>query len=243
MMVILVSGLSFAGFLMTKMLGSSRGTWLTGIAGGFASSTAVAWTFSQRSKETKNPNLATDYAIGIIAASSIMFPRILVEVYVVNSSLLNELLIPISILFVIGFLSAFITYKMAEEHDGSDEVEIENPLNFSVAVKFGILYGLILLLVKFAGDQYGTTGIYLASVISGITDVDAITISMAELAKDETQKEAAATAIILAALSNTIVKFTIAFLAGSLLLRKKVVIGFGSILLAGVILLLIRLIF
>ena len=242
-MVILVSGLSFAGFLLTKILGSSRGTWLTGLAGGLASSTAVAWTFSQRSNETKKINLASDYAIGIIAASSIMFPRILVEVYVVNKELLNLLIIPVLIMFAVGVISAFIIYKSATKHEESDEVEIENPLNFSVALKFGLLYAIILLVFEFAADQFGTAGIYIASIIAGITDVDAITISMAELARDETKKTSAANAIILASISNTVVKFAIAFIAGSLALKKKVAIGFGSILATGIVIILIRLIF
>lgn len=240
MMVILVSGLSFLGFLMIKILGSRKGTWLTGVAGGFASSTAVAWTFSQRSKEIKKENPATDFAIGIIAASSIMFPRILFEIYVVNKSLLNDLLLPLLLLSITGFTSAFIIYKINDNHEDTDEVEIENPLNLSVAIKFGILYALILLLVQFAYEQFGATGIYIASVISGITDVDAITISMAKLARNTTQRETASNAIILAALSNTIVKFAIAFFAGSLALRKKVSVGFGAILFLGIVLLLIR---
>lgn len=242
-MVILVSGLSFAGFLMVKIMGSSKGTWLTGAAGGLASSTAVAWTFSQRSRENKKNNLATDYAIGIIVASSIMFPRILVEIYVVNRDLLSELMLPLVLLFFVGVGAAFFIYKMTKEHDGSDEVEIENPLNFSVALKFGLLYAVILLFVQFASDQFGTAGIYVASVISGITDVDAITISMSELAKNQEHRDAAATAILLAAISNTIVKFAIALFAGSLVLKKRVSVGFGAILLAGLILLLWRLFF
>lgn len=231
-MVILVSGISLAGYLLSKILGDKKGTILGGIVGGFASSTAVSLSFSKRSKENKSSS-AFPLAVGIIAACTIMFPRVLVEVYAINRELVYHLWIPMAIITAAGVGAAFFIYKKQKNKDEEQEMKLNNPLNFSVAVKFALIYAVIMWLVKFAGDRFGETGTYIASIISGLTDMDAISISMAKMARTDKNYELATNAILLAAMSNTIVKFCIALFIGSVSLKKIVSAGFAAILLAG----------
>jgi uncharacterized membrane protein (DUF4010 family) len=230
-MVILVSGISLAGYLLSKILGN-KGTILAGIVGGLASSTAVALSFSRRSKEDPSTP-AFFYAMGIIAASTIMFPRVLLEVYALNRPLFMDLWIPVAIITAAGFSAAFLIYKTTSEKRDTGEMTLENPLNFGVAIKFALVYAAILWFVKFASDQFGTSGTYIASIISGVTDVDAITISMAKMARGSENNDLAVNSILLATLSNTTVKLIIALSVGSASLRKTVLMGFGAIFITG----------
>ncbi len=97
-----------------------------------------------------------------------------------------------------------------------------------------------MLLVKFTEDYYGSSGLYVASLISGMTDVDAITLSMAKMSHGSIDNSVAINSILIAALSNTAVKFSIAFFAGSKLLKKHISIGFGVIFLVGLLVLALR---
>lgn len=230
-MVILVSGISLAGYLLSKTLGDKKGTLVGGIVGGIVSSTATSLSLSRRSRE--NPSIpAIHFAVGIIAASTIMFPRVLIEVYAINPALVMHLWIPMAIICAAGALAAFLIYKKAGKESDGAEMKLRNPLNFNVAIQFALIYAAILWLVKFASDRFGDTGIYIASVISGLTDMDAISISMAKMSRSDQNYDLATNAILLAAMSNTLVKFGIALVVGSVSLRKTVSFGFGAILLS-----------
>jgi uncharacterized membrane protein (DUF4010 family) len=109
-MVILVSGTSLVGYMIAKMLGN-KGTLLAGVVGGLVSSTSVALTFSRRSKEASGAS-SFFYAMGIISACTIMFPRVLFEVFVVNQDLAKQLWLPILIITLAGFGAAFFIYKL-----------------------------------------------------------------------------------------------------------------------------------
>lgn len=233
-MVILVSAISLAGYLLSKMLGN-RGTILTGIVGGLASSTAVALSLSRQSKQNNSVPPAY-FAIGIIAASTIMFPRVLLEVYALNRELFAYLWAPIALITGAGLITAWLLFRAHRNSgDHKGEMKLNNPLNFSTAIKFALIYAGILWLVKFSNEQFGASGTYIASVISGLTDVDAITISMAKMARSSEDHNMAANAILLAALSNTIVKFAIALTLGAAPLKKLVSIGYGVIFAAGLV--------
>jgi uncharacterized membrane protein (DUF4010 family) len=231
-MVVLVSGTSLVGYMIAKVLGN-KGTLVAGIVGGLVSSTSVALTFSKRSKNTKQGGASFYYAVGIISACTIMFPRILFEVFIVNRNLAQQLWIPVVIISLAGFGAAFLSYRINKGKADAEELPIENPLNFGTAIKFAILYAAIQWVVKYCTETFGDNGTYLAGAISGITDVDAITLSMAKMASANDNSMLAINTILLAALSNTIVKFIIALSLGSKELRKPIVIGFASILIAG----------
>ena len=230
-MVVLVSGTSLAGYMIAKIVGHT-GTWVAGLVGGLVSSTSVALTFSRRSKES-GPGSAFFFAMGIIGACTIMFPRILFEVYIVNASLAKQLWLPIGLITLGGLGAAFLIYKLKKGKADSGDLELKNPLNFGTALKFALLYAGIQWLVKFSSEEFGDSGTYAAGAISGLTDVDAITLSMARMSKGGEAANLALNTIILAALSNTVVKFIIVLVTGSAELRKTTSIGFASIFLIG----------
>lgn len=227
-MVILVSGVSLVGYLIAKVVGH-KGTMLAGVIGGLVSSTAVALTFSRRSKEAKGDAGTFYFAMAIISACTIMFPRILVEVYVVNQQLAGHLWVPIALLSLTGFGAAYYIYKrhVKESRDGT--VPLSNPLNFGTALKFALFFAAVLLLVKYSSETFGDRGTYIAAAISGITDVDAITLSMAKLARGSGDTSLARNTILLAALSNTLVKLGIVLVVGSRSLVRVSLIGFLAI--------------
>lgn len=231
-MVILVSGTSLIGYLVAKFVGN-KGTMLSGMVGGLVSSTAVSLTFSRRSKTGDHQSADFYYAMGILSACTIMFPRILFEVFVVNSQLAQQLWIPITAISLAGFGAAFYLYKRHHEKEETETLPLKNPLNFGTAVKFALFFAAVLLLVKYSSENFGDKGTYIAGAISGVTDVDAITLSMAKLAKNSGDNAVAINTILLAALSNTLVKFCIVLALGSRSLLKISAPGFLAVFLTG----------
>jgi uncharacterized membrane protein (DUF4010 family) len=232
-MVILVSGMSLVGYMVSKVLGN-KGTALAGIIGGLVSSTSISLTFARRSKARGAESSAFYYAIGIIGACTIMFPRILFEVYIVNRSLAKLLWIPVTLIMLAGAVAAFIIYKRKKGKTDSKDVPLKNPLEFSTAIKFALFFAAIQWLVAYANENFGNNGTYLAGALSGVTDVDAITLSMAKMAKNPQNTALAIHTILIAALSNTLVKFFIVMTVGSKELKRIALIGFAAIFITGI---------
>lgn len=231
-MVLLVSGTSLVGYMIAKFMGQ-RGTVLAGLIGGFVSSTSISLAFSRKSKEVKSKSSSFFYAVGIILACTIMFPRILFEVYIVNANLASQLHIPIIIITCAGFGTAILIYKSENGNHTNNEIALKNPLDLLTALKFALLFAAIQWLVKYASIQFGDNGFYLAGAVSGITDVDAITLSMAKIEKVGGSTQIAIQTILIAALSNTLVKFLIVIVLGSADLRKTAFWGFFAIFISG----------
>lgn len=232
LMVVLISGISFLGYILYKFLGSRRGVGLTGLLGGLASSTATTLSFAGRSK--KGSHLAKPFALAITIAWTVMFARVLIEVGVVYSPLLSHLWVPMAAAGIVGLV--FIGYLyFAPRADDQEEVTISNPFELRPAITFGLLYGLILVVARAAQLYFSETGIYLSSIVSGVADVDAITLSMAELSRSgNLELPTAARAIILAVMANTLVKGAIVVSTGSIQLRRTMIPGILAILAAGI---------
>ncbi len=232
LMVVFISGISFLGYVAIKIVGPEQGIGLTGFLGGLVSSTAVTLSFSERSK--REPELSKPFALAITVAWTVMFARVLVEVGVVYQPLLKFVWLPITASGVVGLLYCaylFFSQRTAEKAD----VEFSNPFDLLSAIKFGLLYGLVLLISRAAQMYLGDAGLYISSIISGVADVDAITLSMAELSRNDLiEMPKAALAIVLATLSNTTIKGGIALAMGGKALRKPLSLGIGAILIVGI---------
>lgn len=232
--IVLVSGIGFVGYILMKYLGTDRGILLTSILGGLVSSTFVTFTFSKKSKET--PELSKNYAVGILAAATIMVIRVFLLVFIFNKAMLVGLIIPLFIVLLTAFGIALFFYN---SHFGKpqtiDKIVLGDPLNIKNAVFFGVFYMGILLLVSYANHIYGAKGIYVSSAISALTDIDAIAISVSKLGGTTMNFLIAQNAILLAVLSNTVVKIGIAVFTGSKALKKYVLIGYGCIFIAGIV--------
>jgi uncharacterized membrane protein (DUF4010 family) len=232
-MVVLISAINFLGYLLIKLVGPRRGIGLTGVLGGVASSTAVTLSFAQRSRE--KPALARAFALAVIVAWTMMFPRVLLEVAVVNRSLLMQLWPPIVGAGLVGLLYSGYLY-MAPHADEGEDVAFSNPFALGPAVKFGLLYAGVLLVSRSAEMTLGNTGVYLSSVAAGLADVDAITLSVAELSRVAGGLDlvVAERAIVLAAMANTAVKGGIVLATGSRSLRRALWPAFLLILVTGI---------
>ncbi|MEX1021105.1 MAG: DUF4010 domain-containing protein [Litorilinea sp.] len=236
LMVVFISGISFASYVLMKVVSAGAGIGLTGLLGGLVSSTAVTLSLSQRSKTQEV--FARSIALALIAAWTVMIPRILLQAGIVNIDLLQTLTIPLAVMGV--SLLAYVGYLLFTRGEGDeDQVEVQNPFELKPAFIFGFIYGLILLLSRTAETYFGTTGIYVSSIIAGIADLNAITLTMAELSQPlgNLAPGVAAEAITLAVISNTVVKTILVFSAGSRALFRLVlpalviviVVGGGAI--------------
>jgi len=231
LMVVFISGISFLGYVAIKIVGPEQGIGITGFLGGMVSSTAVTLSFSERSN--REPDLSRPFVLAITVAWTVMFARVLIEVGVVNASLLSKVWLPITLAGLIGLLYCAYLFFMQRTVEKGD-VQFSNPFDLMPAIKFGLLYALVLLISRTAQMYLGDTGLYLSSILSGVADVNAITLSMAELSKTNVLgMDTAALAIVLATMSNTLVKGGIALLTGSATLRKTLIPVIIMILIAG----------
>lgn len=240
LMVVLISGLNFASYVLVKVVGQEHGIPLTGILGGLVSSTAVTLGFSQRSRH--EPGQSSSFALGILMAWTVMFFRVLIAVAVINADLARRLSLGVGILGAVSLLScAFLFTRRGSGEKGSVKSG-SNPFELGEAVKFGLLFGLVTLIAKAAEVYLGSAGLYLAGAVAGLTDVDAIALSMANLAdQDENLLGVAARTILIAVLSNTVTKTSMAVSVGAPELRKAIlpfavlllVAGAGAVFLVG----------
>ncbi|MEQ8707176.1 MAG: MgtC/SapB family protein [Phaeodactylibacter sp.] len=221
--------LNFVGYFLARFF-QDRSTMLTGILGGLASSTATAWYFSRRVGKGKGNG--SQEAAAVVLASSIMFPRLLVWPALLNWELFKALALPIMVLGLLGALVSWYLFRSAPHDELSASPEPGNPLNFREALVFTLIYTGIQLGVGYASEQLGETGVYWAAAISGFADVDAITVSMSEYGYASRRLEVAAVATVLAAFSNTMVKYGFCLAFGNRTMRRKSTLGFAVILLA-----------
>lgn len=236
LMVVFVSGIGFSGYVLMKILGPSQGVNLMGILGGLASSTATTISFSSASREY--PHMAHHYARAVVLASTIMFPRVLFLIAVIYPPLALKVVIPFVLMLVTGVIYIFVIQKnkLTETDTIHPVYKITNPLKLSTAIKFGLLFSLVLIVVEYSQRFLGSSGVYLASFVTGLTDVDAISLSVTRLAQSkQLSSDVAGIAVIIAALMNTVAKGAISYFSGTQELRSSVVKAFILMLLAGVI--------
>ena len=231
LMVALIAGISFSGYVAIRLLGPRRGLGVTGLVGGLASSTAVTLTFSSRAREA--PALRTACALAVVLASSIMFARVLVEVAVVNARLLALVAAPIAAMGIAGLTASWILWRRSGGGGGSPDIELSNPFELSSAIKLALVFAAVLLGAKAATEYLGAKGSYLAAVIGGTTDVDAVTLSIASLANGGLSEKVAATSIYLGTVSNTLVKAGMATVVGGWEFGRLIIMAFAALLMAG----------
>ncbi len=234
LVVILTSGVGFLGYVLMRVLGANKGILLTGIIGGLVSSTMVTWVFSKKSKEQSPLNAL--YTSAILAACTIMVVRVFLWVFLFNKALLAGLTLPLSILFLTAAGATVYFYLRDKKENGHDaNMPLGKPLELTNALWFGVLYVGILLVISYANDYLGNEGIYITSGIAGLSDVDAITISVSKMSAISISVSTAQNAILLATLANTVAKFAIALWASSKEMRKHVLFGYGLIFVAALV--------
>ena len=233
LMVVFISGINFVGYLAIKFVGPERGIGLTGLLGGLVSSTGVTLGFSERSNRASS--LAKPFALAIMISWTVMFARVLVEVGVLNLELLRLVWVPIAAAGAVGLLYC-VYLHLSQRTTEKDTQEFSNPFDLVAAIKFGLLYALILLVARAAQLYFGDTGVYISSLLSGLADVDAITISLAQLSDAGTvSMTVAAQSIVIATIANTIAKGAIVIIGGASVLKRALLPGMLMVLLTAIV--------
>ena len=232
LMVVFISGISFLGYILMKIVGSRVGIGLTGFLGGLASSTAVTLSFSQRSKLQEK--LAKPFALAITIAWTMMFSRVLIEVAAINPELFESIWLPLVVAGILGLGYCVFLY-FSQKSDEEGDVTLANPFELGPALKFGLIYAGILLISRTAQLYLGEIGILVSSLLVGLADVDAITLSVARLSQSAGGLEisTASHAIILATMANTVTKGALVLATGSRGLRRAILPAFILMLAAG----------
>ncbi|GLR15734.1 MgtC/SapB family protein [Portibacter lacus] len=237
MMVVLIVGISLVGYFIYKWLGKKAGTISNGILGGLISSTATTVTFA---RQTNGKNSVSSLAAFIIlVASAVSMIRVLLEVLAVTPHNFAVIAPPIIIEILVMVLLAGGLYYYNSKESVEELPEPDNPAQFKSALIFGALYGIILLGVAAAKDYLGQEGLYIITIISGLTDVDAITLSLSNtLNRGEIEASFAWKLILIASLSNLLFKGILAAVLGSKKLGIYVSILFGISIIAGIVIVL-----
>ncbi len=237
LMTILIAALSFVGYVAIKATGENRGILLTGIAGGLVSSTAVTLSLARLARES--PGHTRLLVAGMLVASATMIGRVLVIVGFANVDTLLRILNPLvaaGAVLVLGTIA--LMRNTQQQSDEKNGIEIRNPFDPLTVLKLGVLLTVLLLATKLATLKTGATGAYALACISGLVDVDAISLSMARLGGGTISVATAANGILLAIAVNTISKSALAWFSGGattgrlMLLISTFAIGAASIVFA-----------
>jgi uncharacterized membrane protein (DUF4010 family) len=235
-LVILIAALSLVGYVATRALGPQRGTALTGLSGGLVSSTAVTLAFARQSREEGGKS---DDALagGLLLAWAVMGVRIVVIAAVLFAPLVRPLLLPFGAMTVVtlGAAALFLRRAHAQEPAAAGEVALKNPFSLTSATKFGLLFAVVLVVVAAVERYFPGRGYYVVAALAGLPDVDAITLSMAGLARGGgVDLATAAGALVVAALANTFLKCGMVVATASGRLRRSMVTVTGALVLVGV---------
>jgi uncharacterized membrane protein (DUF4010 family) len=235
-LVILIAALSLVGYVATRALGPQRGTALTGLSGGLVSSTAVTLAFAKQSHEEGGK---TDDALagGLLLAWAVMGVRVVVIVAVVFAPLATALLLPFGAMTVVtlGAAALFLRRAHTQAPAAPSEVALKNPFSLTSAAKFGLLFAAVLIVVAAVERYFSGQGYYIVAALAGLPDVDAITLSMAGLARgDGIDLATAVGALVVAALANTLLKCGMVVATASGPLRRSIVTVTGALVVVGV---------
>ncbi len=224
LMIVLISGVSLAGYAALRLIGARYGAPLLGLFGGLVSSTATTMVFARHARE--NPAMAPTATLVILLANLIMVVRVLAIAGVLSPSVLPELTTGCLLAILIGSVVIAVNWRQLAAQEGLPIPETRNPTELRTAMGFGLLYAGVLLCAAWLSDSAGQGGLYLLAFASGLTDVDAIALStlrLLNLGKMETTPTAIA--ILLAMLANLTFKTGLAFGLGGRALGWRVVGG------------------
>ncbi|MCO8246552.1 MULTISPECIES: MgtC/SapB family protein [unclassified Haladaptatus] len=232
LMVVFVSGISLSGYVLAKLVGSEVGFEVTGALGGLVSSTATAVSMAENAR--RDDSLTGLCGIATVIASLAMFVRILLEVLVVNPALFVPVVVPITGMTVVGVVVAAVEYR-GIRGDAPLAADIENLFRLWPALLFGVFFALVLVASAALSAEFGAVGVYSIAIVSGLVDINAITISLSNLSRSGDISTATATGgIVLAASVNTAVKIAVVWLFGTRALGRTVVVVLGVVAAVGI---------
>jgi uncharacterized membrane protein (DUF4010 family) len=229
LLVLFFSGLSFVGWIARRLVGPHQGVIVSGLLGGLISSTSVTLTFARESRSAGAPRLAL--AAGVIGACTVMLLRVALACAVLNSALAARLPRFVGLAFVIGALVVLVGWR-ANTSGAVDGTHSDSPLQLRAALQMTALFQGVLFLILAVQARWSTEALVATSAVVGLTDLDALTLS---LARSTVQPEAIPTAtfaLVVGILSNTVLKLVVAVVVGRGRFRAAAAGGLGAIALA-----------
>jgi uncharacterized membrane protein (DUF4010 family) len=231
LMVVLIVGVSLGAYVIQRLLGPRAGVLLGGALGGFISSTATTVGYARRAKS--NPDQVAASTVVIVLASTTVLLRVMLVVALVASAVALELLLPVAAMAVLMAALCAVTLLVIR-HDAAESPRREPPSDLRAAIVFGLLYALVLLAVAYGRDALGEQGLFLIAAVSGLTDVDAIVLSTAQLARlDQIDPATGGRVILVGTMANLVFKGALAGLLGGAALFVRVALVFGAALVGG----------
>jgi uncharacterized membrane protein (DUF4010 family) len=231
--VLIFSGLNFLGYLARRAVGADRGYGIAGLLGGLVSSTAVTLGFSRQSRVT--PKYSQALALGVIAACTVLLPRVVIVALVLSPPVAQHLIPYLIAPALIGGL--FIGYTLWRQSPSTETGQPDrNPLRLGAAIQLALVFAAVLLIVPTVERLWGQSGVLGSAAVLGLTDMDALTYSMARLGDSTGDAPLAARAIGIGLLSNTVLKLALALILGTSGFRRIAAAGlvaFAVSLLAG----------
>lgn len=225
LLVILISSLSLVGYIAVRLFGAAKGTMLAGVTGGLVSSTAVSLSFARLS-QTEQPigqGMQNALAAGILWAWVVMCIRVLLMVALLHYPMFLALWPTMAVMAALTLAAAWYYSRAGQADVSSAHEQLHNPFSLLAATQFGLLFAVVLFVVGLTEHFAPAEALYWVALVAGIADVDAIALSMTELARQVDKTQLAASALVLAVLSNTVTKTVMVATLGAMGLRQRLV--------------------
>lgn len=236
LLVVLITGISLGGYLIYKLMGDRAGTALGGILGGMISSTATTVSYSRITAQT--PTAGFHASVVIIIASAMVYPRIAIEILVLAPDYFYQMIWPVAIMFLVSLGVSHYAYRRIKDQPHAMP-EQRNPSELSTALTFGAVYVGILLVISATTEYLGPEMLYFVAAVSGLADMDAITLSVSQKVQNGTIVYTLGWKLILTALiANTVFKYAIIHFIGGKEIAKRVIPAFSIVIVAALALIL-----
>jgi uncharacterized membrane protein (DUF4010 family) len=230
LMVVILSGVSLAGYLLVKMLGHRAGWAIAGGLGGLVSSTATTLSFSAKAREGQDQISAL--AVGVILASTVLYARGAVVVALLDRALAGHLGPRLAVLFGVGLLFAIVQYRRQKSESG-ETMPLGNPVELTRAITMGLIFAVVIVVARWAQDRMGTVGLWAVGAVGGLVDVDSVAVAAARLRKDaQATIEAAAGAYLVATIANLVFKSVVVVATGGREMGRRVLPAFAALAMA-----------
>jgi uncharacterized membrane protein (DUF4010 family) len=225
--IILVSSVSFFGYLLQKWMGEERGLRMAALLGGLASTTAATAAFARSSRDDPKQSEALSHAT--ILANAVQFPRIVAIVAALNPDAALHLLPMFGLLAVTALITIWAVSRRRGAQPVVSGVPVSNPMRLKPAILFGFLFATIVFVTRAGQAIWGSQAVLFTSLIGGAIDTDAVVVSVAQLHRNgEAGLETLLWSVFVALLSNAVVKGIIAIAAGTRLFARGVLLGFAA---------------
>jgi uncharacterized membrane protein (DUF4010 family) len=232
LMVVMVAGISFIGYFAIKIAGPRIGSLLTGVFGGLASSTALTLSFARMGRDDRSMHKVL--AAGVAVANATMFLRLWVIILAVDRPMAMAELPPLAAMMAAGLIMTALLWRDHADAGKPGATGLTNPFELGVAIKFAILLAAVVIASRLLQSWAGSTGLYVLGAVAGLADVDAISLSMAEMAGHSVTLPVAAMTSLIAVFVNTAVHAAMVVVLCGGTMARRVILAIGTMIMAGI---------